>query len=47
MEETAGQKYNVRMCYGGGRNNDDNVYGAVIMTKAIMTVRPVQLMNAD
>ena len=28
-------------------NNHDNVYGAVIMTKVIVRVHPVHLMNAD
>jgi len=28
-------------------NNHDSVYGAVIMTKVIARVHPVQLMNAD
>ena len=28
-------------------NSHDNVYGAVIMTKVIARVHPVQLMNVD
>jgi len=32
--------------YNNNNNNYDNVYGAIIMTKVIARVHPVQLMNA-
>jgi len=43
-----------RLCAGGlkkikknNNNNHDNVYGAVIMTKVVARVNPVDLMNAE
>jgi len=40
--ETGTQTYN-----NNNKNNHDNVYGAVITTKTITTVHPVDLMNVD
>ena len=33
--------------YYSSSSSDDNVYGAVIMTKVIARVHPVHLMNVD